>query len=261
MSENSRVSLEITKGLATITLTKPPVNALDRFLVEELTTVISVVRRSMETRAVVVSGGPNVFAAGGDVKEMLSWDYRTAVRESSALGDACTALSRLSVPVIAAINGYALGGGCELALAADLRVCATNAKLGFPEILLGLIPGGGGTQRLPRVVGNSRAKELILTGRTLDAQAALAIGLVDRVVEPEHVLDEAIRRAEPFLIGPAMAIRAAKEAIDLGGEVTIDTGLEIEHALFAGLFATEDRRIGMSSFLEHGPGKAEFHGR
>lgn len=261
MSETSRVSLKIAKALATITLTQPPLNALDRFLVEELNAVIGVVRRSEEVRAVIISGGPNVFAAGGDVKEMLGWDYRRAVRESGALGDACTALSRLPVPVIAAINGYALGGGCELALAADLRVCATNAKLGFPEILLGLIPGAGGTQRLPRVVGNGRAKELILTGRALGAQAALAIGLVDRVVEPENVIDEAIRLAEPFLTGPAMAIRAAKEAIDRGEEVTIDTGLQIERALFAGLFATEDRKIGMSSFVERGPGKAEFHGR
>jgi len=261
MSETSRVSLEIANALATITLTQPPLNALDRFLVEELNAVIGVVRRSEEVRVVIISGGPNVFAAGGDVKEMLGWDYRRAVRESGALGDACTALSRLPVPVIAAINGYALGGGCELALAADLRVCATNAKLGFPEILLGLIPGAGGTQRLPRVVGNGRAKELILTGRALDAQAALAIGLVDRVVESENVMREAIRLAEPFLTGPAMAIRAAKEAIDRGEEVTIDTGLQIERALFAGLFATEDRKIGMSSFVERGPGKAEFHGR
>lgn len=139
MSE--RVALDISDRLATITLTQPPVNALDRHLVRELMEVLDKVRRSEEARAAVVTGGPKVFAAGGDVKEMLGWDYRKAVRDSGALGDACTALARLPMPVIAAINGFALGGGLELALAADLRVCAVNSKLGFPEILLGVIPG------------------------------------------------------------------------------------------------------------------------
>jgi enoyl-CoA hydratase/carnithine racemase len=253
--------LDITDGLALVVLEQPPVNALNRALIDDLTSAVAKIRRSEEARAVVVSGGPTVFAAGGDVKEMLGWDYRAAVRDSSALGDACTALARLPVPVIAAINGYALGGGLELALAADLRVCATDSKLGFPEIRLGLIPGAGGTQRLPRVVGNSRAKELVFTGRTLDARAALDMGLVDRVVEPADVLAEARRMAEPFLTGPALALRAAKEAIDRGQEVSLDIGLDIERALFAGLFASEDRRAGLTSFLEQGLGKARFTGR
>jgi enoyl-CoA hydratase/carnithine racemase len=256
-----RVRLDITGGLAMLVLDQPPVNALGRALIDELMAAVDEIRRSEEARAVVVSGGPDVFAAGGDVKELLAWDYRAAVRDSGALGDACTALAHLPVPVIAAINGYALGGGCELALAADLRVCATDSKLGFPEIRLGLIPGAGGTQRLPRVVGNSRAKELVFTGRTLDARAALEIGLVDRVVEPGEVLDEARRIAEPFLSGPALALRAAKEAIDRGQEVSLDIGLDIERALFAGLFASEDRRAGLTSFLEQGLGKARFTGR
>jgi enoyl-CoA hydratase/carnithine racemase len=256
----SRVRLELTDGLALVVLEQPPVNALDRALIDDLSAAVEKIRRSDEARAVVVSGGPTVFAAGGDVKEMLGWDYRAAVRDSSALGDACTALARLPVPVIAAINGYALGGGLELALAADLRICATDAKLGFPEIRLGLIPGAGGTQRLPRVVGDSRAKDLVFTGRTLDAQAALDMGLVDRVVEPTDVLTEARRMAEPFLTGPALALRAAKEAIDRGHEASLDVGLDIERALFAGLFASEDRRAGMTSFLEHGLGKARFTG-
>jgi enoyl-CoA hydratase/carnithine racemase len=255
-----KVHLDITDGLATVVLDQPPVNALDRALIDDLAAAVEEIRRSEEARAVVVTGGPQVFAAGGDVREMLTWDYRSAVRDSGALADACAALARLPMPVIAAINGYALGGGLELALAADLRVCATDAKLGFPEIRLGLIPGAGGTQRLPRVVGNSRAKDLVFTGRTLDARAALDIGLVDRVAEPGEVLEEARRMAGPFLTGPALALRAAKEAIDRAQEVSLDIGLDIERALFAGLFASDDRRAGLTSFIEQGLGKARFTG-
>lgn len=261
MSDTTRVLLDITDGLAVITLAQPPVNALDRALIAELMDVLGEVRRSEDVRAVVISGGRKVFAAGGDVKEMLGWDYRRAVRDSGALGEACTALSRLPMPVIAAINGFALGGGCELALSADLRVCATDAKLGFPEILLGVIPGAGGTQRLPRLVGPARAKDLIFSGRMIGGDEALAIGLVDHVVEPDLVLEKARELAAPYLNGPAMALRAAKEAIDRGLEVSLDTGLELERGLFAGLFATEDRVIGMTSFVEKVVGKAEFVGR
>ncbi|MGW1089174.1 enoyl-CoA hydratase/isomerase family protein [Streptomyces sp. NPDC002596] len=261
MSERTRVALDISDRLATITLTQPPVNALDRHLVRELMEVLDEVRRSEEARAAVVTGGPTVFAAGGDVKEMLGWDYRKAVRDSGALGDACTALARLPMPVIAAINGFALGGGLELALAADLRVCAVNSKLGFPEIMLGVIPGAGGTQRLPRVVGASRAKDLIFSGRMIGGQQALETGLVDHVVEPDEVLQKAKELAAPYLRGPALALRAAKEAVDRGLETSLDHGLELERGLFAGLFATEDRTIGMTSFVENGVGKAEFSGR
>ncbi|MFD7407843.1 enoyl-CoA hydratase/isomerase family protein [Streptomyces sp. NPDC059866] len=261
MGDRTRVALDITGGLATVTLTQPPVNALDRYLVHELMDVIAEVRRSEEARAVVVTGGPKVFAAGGDVKEMLGWDYAKAVRDSGALGDACTALARLPMPVVAAVNGYALGGGLELALAADLRVCAADSKLGFPEILLGVIPGAGGTQRLPRVVGASRAKDLIFSGRMIGGQQALESGLVDYVVEPEAVVEKAKELAAPFLRGPALALRAAKEAVDRGLKTSLDGGLELERGLFAGLFATKDRSIGMTSFVEKGVGKAEFSGR
>ncbi|WP_433496619.1 enoyl-CoA hydratase/isomerase family protein [Sphaerimonospora sp. CA-214678] len=261
MSEMTRVTLDITGGLAVVTLAQPPVNALDRALIAELMEALDEVRRSEDARAVLITGGRKVFAAGGDVKEMLGWDYRRAVRDSAALSEACTALSRLPMPVIAAINGFALGGGCELALSADLRVCATDSKLGFPEILLGVIPGAGGTQRLPRLVGPARAKDLIFSGRMIGGPEALAIGLVDHVVEPDLVLEKARELAAPYLNGPAMALRAAKEAIDRGLEVSLDTGLELERGLFAGLFATEDRMIGMTSFVEKGVGKAEFVGR
>jgi enoyl-CoA hydratase/carnithine racemase len=256
----SQARLERDGALATITLDKPPVNALDAGLVGGLAGAVSILETDREVRAVVVTGGPRVFAAGGDVKEMSKWSYADAVRQSSALGDACTALSRLPVPVIAAINGYALGGGLELALACDLRVCADDARLGFPEITLGLIPGAGGTQRLPRVVGDSRAKDLILTGRSVRPAEALAIGLVDRVVSASDVLDTASELARPFLTGAGIALRAAKQAVDRGRQVDIDSGLAIERALFNGLFATDDAASGMRAFLDHGPGKARFAG-
>jgi enoyl-CoA hydratase/carnithine racemase len=261
MSTTEPLRVESTNRLVTFVLDQPPVNALDGPLSRALLDAAAKIRLSQDARAVILTGGPKVFAAGGDVKEMVTWDYSQAVRESSGLGDACTSIARLPVPVIAAVNGYALGGGLELSLAADLRVCASDARLGFPEILLGLIPGAGGTQRLPRLVGDSRAKDLILTGRTIRADEAMTIGLVDRVVPPEDVLAEARRMAEPFLNGPALAIRAAKTAIDQGREVSLDAGLEIERSLFAGIFATEDRQAGMRSFLEHGLGKAQFRGR
>jgi enoyl-CoA hydratase/carnithine racemase len=159
------------------------------------------------------------------------------------------------------VTGYALGGGCELALCADFRVCAEDAKFGQPEILLGVIPGAGGTQRLPRLVGPAKAKDIIFSGRFVHAEEALRIGLVDRVVAPEQVYAEARAMVGRFVGGPAYALRAAKEAVDRGLESDLDTGLEVERLQFTGLFGTEDRRIGMTSFVEQGPGKATFVGR
>jgi enoyl-CoA hydratase/carnithine racemase len=163
--------------------------------------------------------------------------------------------------VVAAVNGYALGGGCELALAADLRFAAEDAVLGQPEVLLGIIPGAGGTQRLARLVGASRAKDIIFTGRFVKADEALRIGMVDRVVPADRVLEESVAWAAQFSGAASLAIRAAKECIDRGSEVDLDTGLEIERQQFAGVFATEDRTRGITSFVENGPGKATFVGR
>lgn len=255
------VHLELTDGLATITLDQPPVNALDRALVDQLAAAVAQVRENDAVRALVVTGGDSVFAAGGDIEEMVGWDYPTAARRSSALGDACDALARLPLPVVAAIRGYALGGGFEIALAADFRVCSSDARLGFPEIGLGVMPGAGGTQRLPRLVGAARAKRLIMTGRAVAPEEALTWGLVDAVVEPEAVHEAAVDLVRPFLTGPAVALAAVKQAVDGGLEVDLPTGLQLERSLFNGLFATEDRLAGMRSFLEHGPGKATFQGR
>jgi enoyl-CoA hydratase/carnithine racemase len=211
-------------------------------------------------RAVVIYGGERVFAAGADVKEMAAMSYAEMAARSGPLQSAFTAVARIPKPVIAAITGYALGGGCELAMCADLRVCADNAQLGQPEILLGIIPGAGGTQRLPRLVGPARAKDIIFSGRFVKADEALAIGLVDRVVPAAEVYSTALAWARTFVDGPMLAVRAAKEAIDRGIEVDLETGLEIERLNFAALFATDDQRIGMNSFVDNGPGKANFTG-
>jgi enoyl-CoA hydratase/carnithine racemase len=167
-------------------------------------------------------------------------------------------VARIPQPTIAAVTGYALGGGCELALCADLRIVADDAKLGQPEILLGIIPGAGGTQRLPRLVGVARAKELIFTGRQVDAAEALSIGLANQVVPAADVLDAAQQLARRLAGGPALALRAAKEAIDHGLDTDLATGLDIERVRFAALFATDDQSIGMSAFMEKRP--AEFTG-
>ncbi len=255
------VRLEVADGIGTIRLDRPPVNALSAQVQDELAVVSGEASRRRDVRAVVVYGGPRVFAAGADVAEMASWSSTDMVDRSHALQDAFTAVARIPKPTVAAITGFALGGGCELALCCDVRVAGDNAKLGLPEIRLGIIPGAGGTQRLPRLIGPSRAKELIYTGRFVEAEEALAIGLVDRVVPPDDVYAEACAWAAQFVDGPAYALRAAKEAIDVGLETGVTTGLEIERMHFVGLFATEDRTTGMSSFVEDGPGAARFRGR
>ena len=172
-----------------------------------------------------------------------------------------TAVARIPKPVIAAITGYALGGGYELALCADFRVLGASAKIGQPEILLGVIPGAGGTQRLARLVGPAKAKDLIFTGRHVGAEEALEIGMADAVVPDDEVYATAVAMARKFAAGPPLALAAAKQAIDEGLELPIDEGLALESRLFAELFGTEDQKTGMRSFLENGPGKATFTGR
>jgi enoyl-CoA hydratase/carnithine racemase len=235
-------------------------NALNVEIQEALRAAAEEVTERRDVSAVVVYGGEKVFAAGADIKEMEQMSYTDMVAHSRRLQSAFTAVARIPKPTVAAITGYALGGGCELAMTCDFRVAARNAKLGQPEILLGLIPGAGGTQRLTRLVGPAKAKDLVYSGRFVSADEALAIGLVDEVVEAEDVYAAARARVQQYVGGPAFALRAAKTAIDRGIEVDLETGLEIESMQFAGLFATKDRAIGMKSFVEHGPGKAKFEG-
>ena len=255
------VSLQVDGAIGTIRLDRPPMNALNVVVQEEIRAVAGEATRRTDVHAVVIYGGPKVFAAGADVKEMVDMTYSDMAARADALSSAFDAVARIPKPVVAAVTGYALGGGCELALTADFRVCGDNAKLGQPEILLGIIPGAGGTQRLPRLIGPARAKDLVYTGRFVDAEEALAIGLVDRVVPPDDVYGAAVEMAERYTTGPALALRAAKQAIDAGLDVDLATGLRLESQLFAGLFATEDRAVGMRSFVENGPGRAEFRGR
>lgn len=255
------VRLEVADAIGTVRLDRPPMNALNTQVWSELRDVADEAAVRSDVRAVVLYGGPKVFAAGADIKEMVAMSYTEMADRSGALQAACSAVARIPKPVVAAITGYALGGGCEVALCADQRVCGDNARLGQPEIKLGVIPGAGGTQRLARLVGPAKAKDLVFTGRFVEAPEALAVGLVDRVVAPDDVYAAAVEWAAQFASGPAYALRAAKEAIDRGIEVDLDTGLEIERMSFAALFATEDRTIGMTSFVEQGPGKAQFVGR
>ncbi|WP_055479430.1 enoyl-CoA hydratase-related protein [Sphaerimonospora mesophila] len=244
------VSVEIADHIATIRLDRPKLNALNRQMQEEIAEAARMVDADPEVHAVILYGGERSFAAGADIKEMSAMPYAEMAVQSRSLQDCFTAVARIGKPVIAAITGYALGGGCELALCADFRVAGESAKLGQPEITLGIIPGAGGTQRLPRLVGPARAKDLIFTGRHVDAAEALAIGLVDRVVPDVEVYTAALELAATFAQGPVAAVRAAKQAIDQGLETDLDTGLEIERLQFSGLFATEDAREGMTAFTE-----------
>jgi enoyl-CoA hydratase/carnithine racemase len=255
------VRLEVEDGVGTIRIDRPKMNALNVQVQEEIRAAAAEATTRDDVRAVVVYGGERVFAAGADVKEMADMSYSDMVARSGGLQSAFTAVARIPKPVVAAVTGYALGGGCELALCADVRIAGEGATLGQPEILLGIIPGAGGTQRLSRLVGPSRAKDIIFTGRFVKAQEALSIGLVDWVVPDAEVYDAALTWARQFTSAAALALRAAKEAVDRGSEVDLDTGLEIERVQFAALFATEDRGIGMGSFVTQGPGKAEFTGR
>jgi enoyl-CoA hydratase/carnithine racemase len=255
------VRVETDQAVATIRLDRPPMNALNAQVQVEIAAAAAQVTADPAIRAAVIYGGEKVFAAGADIKEMAEASYGQMAANSRRLQDAFTAVAKIGKPVVAAITGYALGGGLELALCADFRVAGEGARLGQPEILLGVIPGAGGTQRLPRLVGPARAKDMVFTGRFVGAAEALAIGLVDNVVADGEVLDAARMLMARYAHGPAIALRAAKQAIDEGLEVDLETGLEIERLNFAGLFTTEDQRTGMRSFVENGPGKATFAGR
>jgi enoyl-CoA hydratase len=255
------VRLEVDGGIGTIRLDRPPMNALNRACAGEIRQAAQQAAQRDDIRAVVLYGGERVFAAGADIKEMAAASAAELTTLPAELSSSFVTVADIPKPTVAAIAGFALGGGCELALCCDRRVAAEDAKIGQPEILLGIIPGAGGTQRLPRLIGPSRAKELIYTGRFVLADEALRIGLVDEVVAPGEVYAAARRWAQQFVAGPARALAAAKAAIDDGLDVDLAEGLRLEGEVFAALAYTEDRMTGMRSFLEQGPGKATFRGR
>ncbi len=261
MGDFVRIEVDEATQVATIRLERPPVNALNAQVQDELREAAAVVGGDQRVGAVVLWGGPEVFAAGADIKEMQGRSFAEVSSRTGDLQAAFTALARIPKVVIAAVNGYALGGGCELALTADLRFAATDAQFGQPEILLGIIPGAGGTQRLPRLIGPSRAKSLIYSGRFCKADESLAIGLADEVHPAAEVYAKACEAAARYARGPGLALRAAKQAIDGGMDVGIDAGLLLERHAFQSLFSTEDTAEGMASFVERGPGKASFKSR
>jgi enoyl-CoA hydratase/carnithine racemase len=259
MADEEFVSVERRPdGVALVRLDRPKANALSMALLGQLESAVRGLAAELPG-AVVVWGGERIFAAGADISEFGGPDEaRTIGRQFRAAFDGLAALPRAT---IAAVNGFALGGGCELALACDFRVMADSAKLGQPEILLGIIPGAGGTQRLARLVGPARAKDLILSGRQVEADEALRIGLADRVVPAGDVLPTALEWAAQLAAGAVVAQGLAKRAIDRGLDGSLAAGLDLEASLFVEVFGTEDAGVGVRSFLEQGPGKARFQGR
>ena len=260
MPGDALVTLEVQDGVGTVRLDRPPVNALNAELRAQLVVVCRQAAASDEVRAVVVYGGPRHFAAGADISELEGVSLAEMAGQVEQLQASLGALAGIGKPTVAALTGYALGGGLEIALACDFRIAADSARLGLPEILLGVIPGGGGTQRLARLVGPSVAKNLLYTGRQVGAEEALRVGLVDEVVAADDVYTHACEFAARLAKGPSLALRAAKLAVDQGLGVPLDAGLAIERAHFLSLFGTRDREIGMASFRESGPGKAVFTG-
>jgi len=244
-------------GVAVITLNNPKVNALSQELLGRLADVAAELAADLPG-AVVVTGGERIFAAGADISQFGG--PTEAVGITAAFHRALDAIAELPRFVIAAVSGYALGGGCELALACDYRIVTERTAFGQPEILLGIIPGGGGTQRLARVVGASRAKELCLTGRHVKADEALRIGLADEVVASEQLHERALALAAEVAKGALAAQAMTKQAIDAGLSLPLADGLRLEQRLFADVFDTEDSHIGVESFLANGPGKATFTG-
>jgi enoyl-CoA hydratase/carnithine racemase len=244
------VRVEGDGGVATIRIDRPPANALARPVSLELSEAAKEAAADAAGRAVGVWGGERIFAAGADIKAMVDFGPDEIAADVGALEQACRDLEAIPKPVIAAVNGFALGGGCEVALACDLRLAAEDAQLGLPEILLGIIPGSGGTQRLPRLIGLARARDLVLSGRRVGAEEALAIGLVDRVIPGPDAFPAALEEARRFAAGPTIAYAAAKRALAAAGDEPLRRGLEIEREVFVPLFATRDQEEGMRAFLD-----------
>jgi enoyl-CoA hydratase/carnithine racemase len=255
------VRLEVEDGVATIRLDRPPMNAINEDLTRDLHEAASEAAVRDDVGAVVFWGGEKIFAAGADVKMMLPMSPQEVKPMITALQDTYNFIEEIPKVTIAAINGYALGGGCELAMCADFRFAAEDARIGQPEILLGIIPGAGGTQRLPRLIGPARAKGLIYSGRHVKAEEARAIGLVDQVFPPDEVYPKAVEEARRYAKGPLAALRAAKVAVNWGARGDFRAGIVLERELFADLFSTQDQETGMQSLLDQGPGKATFAGR
>jgi len=243
------VELTIDDRVAILRLQRPPANAIDLALGQELRAAIEEASGRPQVGALVITGGPKIFAAGADIKAMANWGPEEVRPSVDALGGACDLLEAIDAISIAAINGYALGGGLELALGCDLRYAATDAKLGQPEVGIGVIPGAGGTQRLVRLVGPGRTRELVYSGRIVDADEALRLGIVERVLPSDEVLATAIDDARGFATGPRQALAAAKASIAAAITSPGAPGIQAEREAFLALFGTPDQREGMAAFL------------
>src|SRR4051812_20795614 len=259
MADSLVVTEPQADGVVVVRLDNGAMNALSGAVLERLRDVARAIASDAAVKAVVVAGGEKAFAAGADISEFSGPEQARAI--SVVFGEAFDAVAAIPRPVIAAIRGYALGGGLELACACDFRVAGETARLGQPEILLGIIPGAGGTQRLTRLIGPARSKELIFSGRQVRAADALAIGLVDRVVAPGDEEHTALHWAAELGKGAVVAMGLAKKVIDKGLDRPLSDAIELEREAFVEVFDTDDARTGVESFLANGPGKARFSGR
>ena len=258
--EFKNIILEKKEGIAKITMNRPKVlNALNLEVLEELSGAIKDIKDDEEVKGVIITGAGRSFVAGADISAMLETSPLEAKKFCEMGQKVFCEIENLTKPKIAAINGFALGGGLELALACDIRIASKKAKIGLPEVSLGIMPGWGGTQRLPRLVGTGLAKEIILTGDPIDAERGEKIGLVNKVVAPEDLESSAVEMLEQIMSRGPVAIGAAISAIDMSLDVDLDSGLAYEKSMFSICFSTEDSREGISAFLEKR--KPEFKGR
>lgn len=252
--------VSVEEGIGTITLNRPEVlNALSTQVFSELSQAAQNLADDEAVRVIIITGGDKVFAAGADIRGMVNSSVLDVALEGRPSQKAFQLIENIPKPVIAAVAGYALGGGCELTLVCDVRIAADNAKFGLPEITLGILPGAGGTQRLPRLIGAGKAKELIFSGDFIDAQEALRVGLANKVVPAEELMSEAKRLAKRFASRGAVALRMAKSAVNEGLRMDLAAGLQYEHKCFSLLFATQDQKEGMQAFLEKR--KPKFQGK
>lgn len=252
MTPYDTLSFSVNKGIGTLTIDRPKnMNALNTQVLQELDELLGDIDKNEEVHVLIVTGsGGKAFVAGADIKEMKNKNGLQG-RDFSDYGNKVfSKLENLRQPTIAAVNGFALGGGCELAMACDIRIGSENAKFGQPEVGLGIMPGFGGTQRLSRLVGLSKAKELIYTARTINAEEALSISLLNTVTEADQLMDEAVKMAQKMMRQAPLGIEASKKAINRGYEMDLSRALEMEAELFGGLFSTDDQTVGMTAFTE-----------
>ncbi len=246
------LAYEVKEKVGIITINRPEVlNAIDEDVIVEMNGLLDEIEKDKNIGCIIITGaGKKAFSAGGDIAHELKQDSRGAYHFGRIGAQITNRLERFRIPVIGAINGYALGGGLEFALACDIRFAADTAKLGMPEITLAVFPGWGGTQRLPRLIGESRAKEMIFGGKPITAAKALEFGLVNHVVPAEELMDACLEMAQDLATNAPLAMESVKKAIYLGLQCDLERGLEIESALFGPLYGTEDQHEAMTAFLE-----------